>query len=93
MCRVSGGQNPNLDELLWSLFFFFFSSSPFNFASGGFLAGPPLITNCLHLPFGTQGRSSRQESCLQETGAKKASVPRSPTGSSSVSFPGCKDEM
>ena len=41
-------------------------SGPFNLASGGFLAAPPLISNCLESPFGTQGRSWRLESCLQE---------------------------
>ena len=44
---------------------------PFNLASGGFLAAPPLISNCLNLPCGTQGRSWRLESCLQEMGDKK----------------------
>ena len=52
---------------------------PFSLVSGGFLAAPPLISNYLNLPFGTQGRSWRLESCLQETGDKKASVPGSPT--------------
>ena len=49
-----------------------------------FLAAPPLflhplpslISNCLNLPFGTQGR-----------GHRKAFVPRSPTGSCLVSIP------
>ena len=40
-------------------------------ASGGFLAVSPLMSNCLNLPFGTQGRSQRLESPLQETGKKK----------------------
>ena len=40
----------NLDELLWFP------------ASGGFLAAPPLISNCLNLPFGTQERSRRLDS-------------------------------
>ena len=61
------------------------SSGPFDLAAGGFVAAPPLISNCSNLPFGTQGRSWRLESCLQETGDKKASVPRSPTGSFLVS--------
>ena len=33
------------------------------------------------LPFGTQERSWRLESCLQEMGDRKASVPRGPQGS------------
>ena len=69
MCRVSGGWSPNLDELLWS-----------HLAPGGFLAAPPWLATVQNLPFGTQGRSWRLESCLQEMGDKKASVPRSPTG-------------
>ena len=40
-------------------------SGPFNLASGGFLAAPPLTINCLNLPSGTQRRSWRLESCLQ----------------------------
>ena len=56
-------------------------SGPFNLASGGFLSAPPLTSNFSNLPFGTQGRSWRLEPCLQETGDKKASMPRSPTGS------------
>ena len=56
-------------------------SGPCNLALGGFLAALPLISNCLNLPFGTQARSWRLESCLRETGDKKASVPGSPTGS------------
>ena len=43
-------------------------SGPFNLASDGFLAAPPMISNCLNLPFGTQGRSWRLESCLQKQG-------------------------
>ena len=46
-------------------------SGPFNLASGDLLSTPPLISNSLHLPFGTQGRSWRLESCLQEMGDKK----------------------
>ena len=61
-------------------------SGPFNLASGGFLAASPLISNCLNLPFGTQGRSWRLEYCLQETGDREASMPGSPTGSCSVSL-------
>ena len=45
-------------------------SGPFNLASGGFLAAPPLISNCSNLPSGTQGRSKRLESCRQEMGDK-----------------------
>ena len=48
--------------------------------SGGFLAAPPLMSNCSNPPFATQRRSCRLESCLQGMGDKKASVPRSPTG-------------
>ena len=55
-------------------------SGPFNLASGGFLATPPLIANCSHLPFGTQGRSWRLESCLQETGPKGPACPGFPQG-------------
>ena len=48
-------------------------SGPFSLASGGFLAALPLISICsLNLPFGTQGRSWRLESWLQETGDKKS---------------------
>ena len=39
-------------------------SSPFNLASGGFLATPLLISNCSNLSFGTQGRPWRLEPCL-----------------------------
>ena len=46
-------------------------SGPFNLASGGFLAAPSLISNCLNPPFGTQHRSWRLESCLQEIGDQK----------------------
>ena len=60
-------------------------SGPFNLASGDFLAAPPLISYCSHLPFGTQERSWRLESWVQEMGDKKASMPRSPTVSFSVS--------
>ena len=44
-------------------------SGPFNLASGGLLVVPPLIRNCLNLPFETQGRSwrlNRKASCAQE---------------------------
>ena len=53
---VQGLQSSNLvsgdllDELLWFP------------ARGGFLAVPPLISNCSNLPFGTQERSWRLES-------------------------------
>ena len=56
-----------------------------NLVSSCFLAVPPLISNCSSPPFGTQGRSWRLESFLQEMGDKKASVPESPTGPHSVS--------
>ena len=48
---------------------------------------PSLISNYLNLPFQTQGRSWRLESVphKQESGDKKASVPRSPTWSCSAS--------
>ena len=65
-------------------------SSPFNLASGGFVAAPPLISNCSNLPFGTQGRPWRLESCLQEMGDKKASVSGSPTGTRLVSRSRCQ---
>ena len=44
---------------------------------------PSLIGNCLHLPFGSQGRSRRLKSVSykQEMGDRKASMPRNPTGS------------
>ena len=44
---VSYGQSPNLETRI---------SGPVNIASGGFLTVPPLVSNCLNLPFGTQGR-------------------------------------
>ena len=43
-------------------------SSPFNLASGGFLAVAPLISNCWDPPFGIQERSWRLESCLEDKG-------------------------
>ena len=59
---------------MWSQLIFFMSySDPFNPASGGFLGAHPLMSNCSSLPFGTQGRSQRLESCLQEMENKKAS--------------------
>ena len=62
-------------------------SDPFNLASGGLLAAPPLISNSSNLPFEIQQRSWRLDSVLykQETGDRKSSVPRRPTGSCSVS--------
>ena len=51
------------------------------------MAAPPLINNCSNLPFGTQGRSWRLKSCLQEMGDKKASMSGSPTGPCSASLP------
>ena len=50
-------------------------SVPFNLVSGDFLTAPPL-----NLPFGTQGRSWKLESCLWEMGDRKA-----PTGPCSIS--------
>ena len=51
----------NLDALLWFL------------ASGSFLAAPPLISNCLSLPCGTQRRSWRLDPLpyKQENGEQK----------------------
>ena len=47
---------------------------------------PSLISNCSNLPFRTQGRSRRLESVpyKQETGDRKASVPRNPRRSCSI---------
>ena len=39
-------------------------SGPFKLASGGFMAAPPLISNCSNLLFGTHVRSWRLESYL-----------------------------
>ena len=61
-------------------------SGPFNLASSGFLAASPLISNRSNLSFGTQGRSWKLESCLQEMRDRKASMPRSPTGPCLVSL-------
>ena len=44
---ASNGQSPNLESSI---------SGPVNMASGGFLTASPLVSNCLNLPFGTQGR-------------------------------------
>ena len=63
--RVCAGSQVVALLILMSFF------GPFNLASGGCLAALPLISNCSTLPFGTQGRSWRLESCLQETGDKK----------------------
>ena len=70
-------------------------SGSFNLNSGRFLAAPPLslhplpspTSNCSNLPFGTQGRSWSLESVpyKQEMGDRKASMPRSLTGSFSIS--------
>ena len=46
-------------------------SSPFNLASGGFLAADPLISNCWNPPFGIQERSRRLESCPEDRGEEK----------------------
>ena len=40
----------------WTTIFLISFSDSFNPTSGGFLAALPLISNCLNLPFGTQGR-------------------------------------
>lgn len=58
-------------------------SDPFNLASGGLLSAPPLISSSSNLPFEIQQRSWRLDSVLykQETGDRKSSVPRRPTGS------------
>ena len=52
-------------------------SGPFKLASGGFMAAPPLISNCLNLLFGTQVRSWRLESYLW--GTKQPLFPGSPS--------------
>ena len=53
---------------------------------------PSLISNCLNLPFGTRGRSRRLNEAYslqtRNRGHRKASGPRSPAGSCSVSFGG-----
>ena len=46
---------------------------PSKLASRVSLTLPPLISNSWNLPFGTQGRSWRLGSCLEETGVKSAS--------------------
>lgn len=53
-----------------SLLILMSSSGPFNLASGSLLVVPPLIRNCLNLPFETQGKSRRLKafSYQQETG-------------------------
>ena len=55
-------------------------SGPFNLVSGGFMAAPPLISNSLNLPFGTQRRPWRLESCLQEIEEKSPPHPGIPQG-------------
>jgi len=58
-------------------------SGPFNLASGGFLVAASLISNCLmELREGHGGWSPT----YREWGDKNTSMPRSPTGSSSVSL-------
>ena len=59
--------------------------------SGGFLAAPPLMSNCSNPPFATQRRSCRLESCLQEMGEQNGLCAwephRAPLGlTSSVSY-------
>ena len=70
-----------LTRLVSGLLILMSFSGPFNLASGGFLAAA-LISNCLM----ELRRSWRLESCLQGMGDKNTSMPRSPTGSSSVSL-------
>ena len=59
-------------------------SGPINLASSAFLTVPPLNSNCLNLPFETQGRSWSLESCVQKTGDRKSTLhpgaPQIPTG-------------
>ena len=59
-------------------------SGPINLASSAFLTVPPLNSNCLNLPFETQGRSWSPESCVQKTGDRKSTLhpgaPQTPTG-------------
>ena len=68
--------------LIWSQviflmnFCFFFDQ-----ASGGFLDAPSLISTCFNLLFGTQGRSWRLRSCIQEMGDRKGFHAGSSTGS------------
>ena len=63
------------------------SLSPFSVASASWLLLPWLVSVQICL-FGTQGRSQKLESCLQETEAG-GSLPRSPTGSLSALLPYC----
>ena len=93
--RSPGGQHGNplqysclenpMDKGAWQATVLMSFFDPFNLALSGFLAASPFISNCSNLPFGTQGRSWRLESCLQELGERKASMPESPTGSCLVS--------
>ena len=53
-------------------------SGPSKLASDVSLTLPALISNSWNLPFGTQGRSWRLGSCLEETGGKRASWPGAP---------------
>ena len=87
LTRLGGEQGlQSLNLISGGLLILMSFSGPFNLASDGFLAAPLLISYCLNLPFGTQGRSWRLESCLQEMGDKRASVTGSPTGPHSVSI-------
>ena len=58
-------------------------SGPFNLASGGFLKAPPLISNCSNLP---SGKVMEAGVLPTRNWDKKSSVPRSPTGSFSISI-------
>ena len=72
--------SPNLDELLqslWSCLRWFCGCSS-------------LTSFCLNPSFETQEMSCRLESCLQEVGNSKASVPRNPPGIYSASVPNSK---
>ena len=58
--------------------------SSFNLALACLLAAPSWISNYSNLPFGTQRRSGRLNSYLQEIMDTKTSMPGSPTESSLV---------
>ena len=49
----------------------FLAAPPLILASGGFLAAPPLISNCPNPPSGTQGRSQRWSLAQKKWGDKK----------------------
>ena len=52
--------------------------------SDGFLPTPPLMSNCSNLPFATQRRSWRPESCLQEMGEQNGLCAGNPSGARSL---------